>query len=227
MTSDMSAVIIPKSDQINADSLLSGPITITVSGVEIRPGTEQPCSIHYQGDNGKPYKPCKSMARALVACWGPDANNYVGRSMTLYCDPKVTWGGMAVGGIRISHMSHIERTETLMLTATKGNRKPFVIQPLKQSDAKPPPSTADKPPSAGTFNIIDVDGNPHDLGNADNWAMQIEKQAGKMTSAAHVSAFIDRNNGAISDAALTHPDIADGVRLMLMERKHDLEGAGS
>lgn len=127
---DMRMVIIPKSDQINADDLLAGPITVTITKVEIRPGTEQPVSIHFENDNGKPYKPCKSMARVMVHCWGPDANNYVGHSMTLYCDPKVMWGGMAVGGIRISHMTDIAATQVMALTATKGNKKPFTVKPL-------------------------------------------------------------------------------------------------
>jgi hypothetical protein len=128
---DMRSVIIAKSDQLNSDDLISGPVTITVTSVTIRPGTEQPVSIFYDGDNGKPYKCCKSMARVLVTCWGADANQYIGRSMTLYRDPKVTWGGMAVGGIRISHMTHIEGTQTMALTATKGSKKPFVVKPLK------------------------------------------------------------------------------------------------
>ena len=136
---DMSRVIIPKSDQINADDLLAGPRTITVASVSIRPGTEQPVSIHFEGDEGKPYKPCKSMCRVMVQLWGPDANNYVGRSMTLYCDPSVQWGGMKVGGIRISHMTHIEGQATLALTATKGSRKPFVVKPLVQEKPKDAP----------------------------------------------------------------------------------------
>ena len=127
---DMSAVIVPRSDQLNADSLLAGPITITISKVEIRPGTEQPVSIFYENDGGKPYKCCKSMARVLVHCWGPDASKYVGRSLTLYCDPEVKWGGLAVGGIRISHMSHISAQQVMALTVTKGNKRPFTVRPL-------------------------------------------------------------------------------------------------
>lgn len=132
---DMRAVIVPKSDQLNADDLLAGPITITINKVTIRPGTEQPVSVFFDGDNGKPYKCCKSMARVMVHCWGADANEYVGRSMTLYCDPTVKWGGLEVGGIRISHMSHIPRGVTMALTATKGQRKPFVVKPLAPSSA--------------------------------------------------------------------------------------------
>lgn len=131
--SDMTSVIVPKSDQQNSDDFIAGPRTITITSVKITPG-EQPCSIFFEGDEGKPYKCCKSMARVLVQLWGADASKYVGRSMTLYRDPKVTWGGMAVGGIRISHMSNIDNTATMMLTATKGSRKPFVVQPLTASN---------------------------------------------------------------------------------------------
>lgn len=134
---DMSGTIIPKSDQLNADSLLSGPITVKITGVEIAMG-EQPVTIHYAGEEGRPYKPGKSMRRVLVAMWGADASLYTGRSMTLYCDTKVTFGGMAVGGIRISHLSDISGPATLALTETKGKKKPFVVRPL--SIAQPPPS---------------------------------------------------------------------------------------
>lgn len=137
-TTDMRPIIVPKSDQINADDLLAGPRTITVREVTIRPGTDQPVSIFFEGDNGKPYKCCKSMARVLVHAWGPDAKAYIGRSMSLYCDPKVKWGGMQVGGIRISHMSHIDRELLLALTETKGKRAPFVVKPLANAPTKSP-----------------------------------------------------------------------------------------
>lgn len=136
---DMSAVIIAKSDQLNSDDLISGPITITITKVAIRPGTEQPVSIFFEGDNNKPYKCCKSMARVMVQCWGADANNYVGRSMTLYRDPAVLWGGMAVGGIRISHMSHLNNAMTMALTATKGSKKSFTVKPLAGTTQKTEP----------------------------------------------------------------------------------------
>ena len=140
---DMSAVIQPKSDQLNSDSLLGGPITITISKVDLKPGAEQPCTVHYEGEDGKPWKPCKSMARMLVAAWGPDAAKYSGKSLTLFRDPAVTWGGMAVGGIRISHMSHIERALSENLTATRGNKKPFKVHPLLAPKPEPVAPTFD------------------------------------------------------------------------------------
>lgn len=130
---DMTATIVPKSDQLNADDLLAGPRTITITGVRATGEGEQPIAVAFDGDGGKPYKPCKSMRRVMVAVWGPDASQYVGRAMTLYRDPSVTWGGMEVGGIRISNMSHMEAPVVLALTATKKARKPFRIEPLVQT----------------------------------------------------------------------------------------------
>ena len=132
--SDMTAVIIPRSDQINADSLLSGPITIKITKVDVKPGVEQPVTISYENDDGKPWRPCKSMARCLVTAWGPDSKKYIGKSLTLYCDSSVKWGGMNVGGIRISHMSDIPESLTMALTVTRANKKPFTVKPLAVSE---------------------------------------------------------------------------------------------
>lgn len=127
---DMSSVIVPKSDQINAEDFIAGPRTFTIEGVAISPGTEQPVSIKLAGEQ-RVFRPCKSMSRVLVGGWGPDASVYVGRSLTLYRDPKVKWGGLEVGGIRISHMSHIERDMVMSLTATKGKRAPHQVKVLE------------------------------------------------------------------------------------------------
>lgn len=129
MTQDMTGVIVPKSDQINADDFLSGPRTFKIKSVAITPGTEQPVTIALE--DSKPWRPCKSMSRLLVAAWGPDAKEYAGKSVTLYCDPKVKWGGMEVGGIRVSHMSHIDTDLVLALTMTKGKKAPTRVKPLK------------------------------------------------------------------------------------------------
>ena len=139
--SDMSAVIHPKSDQLNADDMISGPMTVTITGVKIQPGQDQPVSVSIAGTS-KVWRPCKTTARILVAVWGADANQYVGRSLTLYRDPKVKWGGLEVGGIRISHMSHMEREMTLMMTVSKANRQPAKIKPLQATEAPQEPDDA-------------------------------------------------------------------------------------
>jgi hypothetical protein len=125
--SDLRPTIVPKSDQLNAEQLLAGPMTITVTEVRVGSGDDQPISVHYVNDGGRPYKPCKTMRKVLILAWGHDARNWAGRSMTLYNDPNVKFGGMEVGGLRISHLSDIERDIKVSLTATKGKKAPHVI----------------------------------------------------------------------------------------------------
>ncbi len=127
---DLSTTIDPKSDQLNSDDLIAGPRTITVTRVVGNSGKDQPVSIFFEGDRGKPYMPCKSMRRVLVHLWGKDGSSYAGKSMTLYRDPSVKFGGIEVGGIRISHMSHIEADVSLMLTSTRGKRDPYSVRKL-------------------------------------------------------------------------------------------------
>ena len=149
MTTDMSPAIVPKSDQISADDLLSGPRTFKILGVSIKPGTEQPVEIAIEGE--RPWRPCKGMSRILVAAWGPDASKYTGRSVTLFRDPTIKWGGLEVGGIRISHMSDIDGSMTTALTMTKGSKKAFTVKPLATPAATKPatPPPADSPALTG------------------------------------------------------------------------------
>src|SRR3546814_10205634 len=77
---DLRDTIVPKSDQLNAEQLLGGPITITVTDVKRGGGEEQPVVIHYEGEGGRPYKPCKSMRKVLVFAWGSDGGAWIGRS---------------------------------------------------------------------------------------------------------------------------------------------------
>ena len=135
---DMGKTIEPKSDQMNFDEFTIGESkTIKIVNVIGADSKEQPVSIAYEGDKGKPYKPCLSMRRVLVHCWGRDAKNYIGRSLTLYGDPKVKYGGLEVGGIRISHLSHIDNAITMALTATRANKKAYTVQPLTDAPQTP------------------------------------------------------------------------------------------
>lgn len=138
--------IEPKSDQLNADDLISAPRTIRIREVRVKRAEQQPIDIFYDGDNGKPYRPCKTMARIIAFVWGnPDEtfSNWVGKSMTLYCDPEVVFGGMKVGGIRISHMSDIKAPITTAATVSKAKRRPYTVEPLAVKSA--PPATPSEP----------------------------------------------------------------------------------
>lgn len=127
---NMLDAIAPKSDQINAEDLVGRTITVTVRDVQIRAGQEQPISVSVE-ESDKVFRPCKTTARLMVQAWGPDASKYAGRKMTLYRDPSVKWGGVAIGGIRISHMSHLDAPLVIALAENKKNRKVHTVQPLQ------------------------------------------------------------------------------------------------
>jgi hypothetical protein len=128
---NLSPTIVAKSDQLNADDLVGGPRTITVTAVKGSDSAEQPVSIHFEGDDGKPWKPCKTCRRVLVKCWGEEGDAFVGRRITIYTDPNVLFGGIKVGGIRISHVSHIDHETTVALMATRGKRAQHTVKPLQ------------------------------------------------------------------------------------------------
>ena len=114
--------IAPKSDQLNADDLTGTTRVIRVTAVKRGSGKDQPVVIEYSGMDGRPYKPCKTVRRVLIAAWGEDGREWAGRSMKLYSDPEVKFGGVKVGGIRISQLSHMEKELKILLTSTRGKR---------------------------------------------------------------------------------------------------------
>lgn len=124
--------IIPKSDQLNADDLIGTTMTITVSSVS-RGNTESPLIINYNNDGGRPFKPCKTMRKLLIVAWGENGNEWIGKSMTLYCDASVKYGGKNVGGIRISHLSHINKRIEVNLTATRGKKQLYTVNILQSN----------------------------------------------------------------------------------------------
>ena len=133
---DISESLAANSAQQNADEYLAGPKTVTVS--EVKKGSaEQPVDVHLVEFPGKPFKPAKSVRRVLAAAWGTDASQWAGRRLTIYCDPEVRYAGKAVGGLRVSHVSHIDKPVTVALTVTRGKREPFTVHPLVEATYAP------------------------------------------------------------------------------------------
>ena len=120
--------IAPKSDQLDAVDLLSGPRTFTIERVSTH-NAEQPFNFHL-ADFPRVWRPGKSMRRVIVAAWGPTPEAYTGQSVTLFCDPSVQFGGSAVGGTRISHMSGIDKPLKVPLLIKRGQSAIFTVQPL-------------------------------------------------------------------------------------------------
>jgi len=120
--------IVPKSDQLNYDDFMAGPFVVNVTGLAMG-SAEQPVIIKVEGHHD--YKPNKSMRRVLINVWGDKGKDWIGKSMMLYGESSVKWGGKAVGGIQISHMSGITSPVTTRLTVSRGKRIDYVVKPLE------------------------------------------------------------------------------------------------
>lgn len=118
-----------KSNQINADDLLGGPLVCQITDIQLNGSADQPISIFVDA-HPQPWKPAKTTRRVLAACW-PDSepSDWIGRYVVLYNDEKVKWAGEEVGGIRISHMSHISGTKRVSVNATRGKKAVQVVEP--------------------------------------------------------------------------------------------------
>ena len=133
---DIDDTIAPKVDQLTAEDLLGGARTYTIDHAVVT-GGEQPVNIHLVELPGRPYRPSKTMRRVLVNAWGKRSAEYAGRRLTLYRDPAVKFGGEAVGGIKISHMSGLSGPVTVALTVTRGKRSPYTVEPLPDAQTEP------------------------------------------------------------------------------------------
>lgn len=153
----MSDFTFSKGTQINADDLLSKPMTITITEVVLTKDAQQPVALRFDGDKGKPFLPCLTMRKLIDAVWeGADFADYKGRKITIYRDPNVSFGKDEVGGVRISHMSGIDRTLTLMLLEKKVKRKKYTIFPLVESAKAEQPKPEPEPTPAPTVDRVQL-----------------------------------------------------------------------
>lgn len=132
---DLSGTVEAKSDQLNAMDL-TGVKTLVVTSVKVTSG-EQPISIHFEGDNGKPWKPCLGQRRILIdnhRGWGDDGSKYIGRTIEVYNEPTVMWAGKPYGGIRICGMSDIKADFKAIVTL---NGKVRIEQPIRRINIIP------------------------------------------------------------------------------------------
>lgn len=127
----MKVTIEKKTDQLNYEDFLGGVTRIvTIAGV--KKGTkEQQYDIEIEGDQ-RVWRPAVTVLKILVAAWGDEAKEWVGRRAALYGDPEVTFGRDKVGGIRVSHLSHIDKPLNVNLSETRGKRKMHSVDPLPE-----------------------------------------------------------------------------------------------
>jgi len=110
---------------------VSGPRTFTIAGAKDG-AAEQKYDIKLEGET-RSWRPPLTMIRVLLKAWGDESDNWVGRRVTLFQDPTVKFGREVLGGIRISHLSHIDGTLNVKVTTTRGKRETVTVQPLEEA----------------------------------------------------------------------------------------------
>ncbi|WP_461169307.1 hypothetical protein [Arthrobacter sp. Z1-15] len=126
----------PRSDQWNADDFIGGPRTFTIAGVKDG-AAEQKYDISLVEGEGRVWRPPLTMLRVLVYAWGDEAADWEGRRVTLYVDPTVRFGAEVRGGIRISHLSHIDKQLKVPISPSRGKRAIFKVEPLVGASPSP------------------------------------------------------------------------------------------
>lgn len=203
--------IQPKSDQLNADDLVGGDKLIRIRDIKISEG-DQPASMFYDGDDGKPYKPNKTMRKIIAHCWGLVESEYIGRYILLYRDESVKWGGEEVGGIRIKAMSHIDDRKRISLQISRGKKLPFIIEPLRVPDAQV--HASDRP--APTAPVADP------ATQAKNYAGSLKKQFSDAKTEQELEAVWEKSRKVIGRLQDGYPSLYEGVNDAYLVRKDAL-----
>lgn len=121
----------PRSDQWNAEDFIQGPRTFTIANV-VPGAAEQKYDIVLEGSD-RVWRPPLTVLRILLNAWGDEASVWVGRRATLYRDDTIRFGPNEVGGIRVSHVSHIDKPMRINLSEKRGSRKAHTVQPLVEA----------------------------------------------------------------------------------------------
>tara|TARA_Y100001973_G_scaffold105035_2_gene176734 strand:+ start:6306 stop:6902 length:597 start_codon:yes stop_codon:yes gene_type:complete len=141
---DVSFALEAKSDQLNALDIIGAEPIIRIREVQVKKG-DQPISVYFDGDHGRPWKPSKGMLRILAGAWGRDSSQWEGKYAKLYFEPTVMYAGKEVGGIRIKALSDIDpKGLSFALTINRQKREPYHVPLLKVETAQYPADRFEK-----------------------------------------------------------------------------------
>ena len=136
---DITAALAPTSDQLDAVELVV-PRTFTIdSGSRLGMREGKTVAEIRLVDFPRVWRPSKGMLDVLAKCWGVDGSAWVGRRVTLYNDPDVTYGKEKPGGVRISHLSHIDGPRDVTIRGRgQGKVQLWHVEPLVGAPASSP-----------------------------------------------------------------------------------------
>lgn len=129
----MKVEIRKNTDQLNYEDFLGG-VTRIVTIAKVEKGRkEAQYDIAIEGDD-RYWRPPATVLKLLKLAYGDEAADWIGKSARLYGDPDVKMKGVKVGGIRVSHLSHIDKPLHAPLTVTRGQTAVFTVDPLPRVD---------------------------------------------------------------------------------------------
>lgn len=141
---DITDALAPASDQLDAVELVD-PRTFTIdtgSRLGKRDG-KTVAEIRLVGFD-RVWRPSKGMLDVLAACWGTDGAVWAGHRVTVFNDQSVMYGKDNTGGVRISHLSHIDGPRDVMIRANgAGRTKLWHVDPLTEPASRPAPTADD------------------------------------------------------------------------------------
>jgi len=132
---DISQMLEAKSDELVADDLMGGDRVLLITRVDLNGADAKKFRLHYAGDNGKPWRPCKGMCRVLAHGWrSNNAATYVGRSVKVFRYADAIYGGKKVGGVRVKGMSHIAAPFSIPVKESRTLIKEYKIEALASAE---------------------------------------------------------------------------------------------
>lgn len=142
---DISQTLEAKSDQLNAVDIMGADLVITIKDVKVASNPQQPISVHFDGDNNRPWKPSKGMRRILASAWSTDSANWIGKKAQIFFEPSVVYAGQEVGGIRIKALSDIPKAGiNCALTISRTKRQAYPVPLLVIEEKAYPDATFKK-----------------------------------------------------------------------------------
>ncbi len=104
--------VFPSSSNFLRKEDLPKPAKVTISGVELMEfeqdgKTQRKLVINFDGKD-KALACNKTNARTIGSMHTDDTDNWIGKDITLYCDPNVEMAGQRIGGIRVQYLPPVD-----------------------------------------------------------------------------------------------------------------------
>lgn len=126
-----------KGDRLNFEDFIMGSQDFTIVKLGRKVDGGQPrLLMFFEGREETPYWVSKGMVKCLSnpEGWGnSEFSEWVGRKVRLFGEPSVMYAGKELGGVRISHISHISQPYSTKITERRGVRIDYAISPLNDS----------------------------------------------------------------------------------------------